>query len=132
MICLCSKRLKFFRTSKYGLNSDYFAKIAHKIAKSKYLPDILNDSDSPINSLSVICCGNLSLSKIIGGWCHPAPPHPFILQNCVKVVHFSLALEHKLPCNSFASLNKSHIPSLPAALHSAIWYRVNTTDVVLC
>ena len=51
-ICLCSKSLKFFRTSKNGLNSDYFLKIAHKIAKSKYFPDILNDSDSPVNSLS--------------------------------------------------------------------------------
>ena len=37
---LCSKSLKFFRTSKNGLKSDYFAKIAHKIAKSKYFPDI--------------------------------------------------------------------------------------------
>ena len=44
--------LKFCRTSKNGLNSDYFAKNAHKIAKSKYFPDILNDSDSAINSLS--------------------------------------------------------------------------------
>ena len=52
LICLCSKSLKFFRTSKNGLNSDYFAKIAHKIAKSKYFPNIFNDSDSPINSLS--------------------------------------------------------------------------------
>ena len=52
MICSYSKSLNFFRTSKNGLNSDYFAKNAHKIAKSKYLPDILNDSDSPINSLS--------------------------------------------------------------------------------
>ena len=52
MICLCSKSLKFFRTSKNGLNSDYFANIAHKIAKSKYFPNILNDSDSRINSLS--------------------------------------------------------------------------------
>ena len=40
MIHLCSKSLKFFRTSKNGLKSDYFAKIAHKIAKSKYFPDI--------------------------------------------------------------------------------------------
>ena len=32
----------------------------------------------------IICWGNLSLSKIIGGGGgHPAPPHPFILQNCV-------------------------------------------------
>ena len=52
MMCLCSKSLKRFRTSKNGLNSDYFAKIVHKIAKSKYFPDILNDSDSPINFLS--------------------------------------------------------------------------------
>ena len=37
---------------KHGLKSDYLAKIAHKIAKSKYFPDIYNDSDSPINSLS--------------------------------------------------------------------------------
>ena len=49
---LCSKSLKFFRTCKNGLNSDYFAKIARKIAKSKYFPNIFNDSDSPINSLS--------------------------------------------------------------------------------
>ena len=52
MICSYSKSSKFFRTSKNGLNSDYFAKNAHKIAKSKYFPDILSDSDSPINSLS--------------------------------------------------------------------------------
>ena len=52
MICLCTKSLKFLRTSKNGLNSDHFAKIAHKSAKSKYFPNILNDSDSPINSLS--------------------------------------------------------------------------------
>ena len=52
MICSYSKSLTFFRTSKNGLKSDYFAKNAHKIAKSKYFPDILNDSDSPINSLS--------------------------------------------------------------------------------
>ena len=52
MICSYSKSLKFFRTSKNDLNSDYFAKHAYKIAKSKYFPDILNDWDSPINSLS--------------------------------------------------------------------------------
>ena len=52
MICSYSKVLKFFPTSKNGLNSDYFAKNAHKIAKSKSFLDILNDSDSPINSLS--------------------------------------------------------------------------------
>ena len=40
MICLCSKSLKFFRNSKNCLNSDYIAKIAHKIAKSKYFSDI--------------------------------------------------------------------------------------------
>ena len=49
---ICSKSLKSFRTSKNGLNSDYFAKIAHKIAKLKYFSNIFNDSDSPINSLS--------------------------------------------------------------------------------
>ena len=52
MICLCSKSLKFFRTSENGLNSAYFSKIAHKIAKPKYFPNIFDDSDSPINSLS--------------------------------------------------------------------------------
>ena len=52
MICSYSKSLNLFRTSKSGLNSDYFAKNAHKIAKPKYFFDILNDSDSPINSLS--------------------------------------------------------------------------------
>ena len=46
------KSLKFFRTSKNGLNSAYFAKIAHKIAKPKYFPNISDDSDSPIDSLS--------------------------------------------------------------------------------
>ena len=50
--CLCSKSLKFFRTSENGLNSAYFAKIAHKIAKPKYFPNIFDDSGSPINSLS--------------------------------------------------------------------------------
>ena len=41
----------------------------------------------------IICWGNLSLSKIIGGGGgggggHPAPPHPFILQICVlSMVH---------------------------------------------
>ena len=43
---------EIFQTSKNGLNSDYFEKNAHKIAKSKYFPDILNDSDFQINSLS--------------------------------------------------------------------------------
>ena len=32
--------------------SAYFAKIAHKIAKSKYFSNIFDDSDSPIDSLS--------------------------------------------------------------------------------
>ena len=52
MICSCSKSSKFFRTSKNGLKSDYFAKIAHKIMKPKYFPNIFDDLDSPINSLS--------------------------------------------------------------------------------
>ena len=30
----------------------YFAKIAHKIAKSKYFPNVFDDSDFSINSLS--------------------------------------------------------------------------------
>ena len=51
-VCVLSKSLKFFRTSKNGLNSDYFTKNAHKIAKSNYFPHIFDDSDSPINSLS--------------------------------------------------------------------------------
>ena len=33
-------KLYIFRTSKNGLNFDYFWKIAHKIAKSKYFSDI--------------------------------------------------------------------------------------------
>ena len=45
------QEFEIFRTSKNSLNSDCFAKIAHKIAKSKYFPNILNDSDSRINSL---------------------------------------------------------------------------------
>ena len=52
MICSHSKSLKFFRTSENGLNSGYFAKIAHKISKPKYFPNIFYDSDSPMNSLS--------------------------------------------------------------------------------
>ena len=43
--------MKFFRTPENGLNSTYFAKTAHKIAKPKYFPNIFDDSDSPINSL---------------------------------------------------------------------------------
>ena len=31
---------EFFSNFQNGLNSDYFAKIAHKIAKSKYFLDI--------------------------------------------------------------------------------------------
>ena len=50
--CSCSKSLKFFRISKNGLKFEYFAKIAHKISKSKYFPNIFYDSDCPINSLS--------------------------------------------------------------------------------
>ena len=54
---------------------------------------ILNDSDSPINSLSddiyIICWGNLVFRKLLVGG-HPAPPHPFILQNCVY--------SYSLPC----------------------------------
>ena len=52
IICSYSESLKFFRTSENGLNFAYFAKIAHKIAKPKYFPNIFDDSDSPINSLS--------------------------------------------------------------------------------
>ena len=85
MICLCSKSLKFFRTSKNGLKSDYFANIAHKIAKSKYFSNIFDDSDSPINSLSdyIYFVGVIQVFRklLVGG--HPAPPDPFILQNCV-------------------------------------------------
>ena len=62
--------MKFFRTSKNGLKSDYFTKIAHKIAKPKYFPNIFDDSDYsdkfPFRRY-IICWGNLSLSKIIGG-----------------------------------------------------------------
>ena len=43
---------EIFANFQNGLKSDYFAKIAHKIAKSKYFPDIFDDSDSPINALS--------------------------------------------------------------------------------
>ena len=51
-MCSYSKSLKFFRTSENDLNSAYFPKIAHKSAKPKYFPNIFDDSDSPINSLS--------------------------------------------------------------------------------
>ena len=53
-----------------ALNFDYFAKIAHKIAKSKYFSDIINYSNSPINYFSddiSLIEGSLSHSKIIGG-----------------------------------------------------------------
>ena len=86
MICLYSKSLKFFRTSKNGLNSNYLAKNAHKIAKSKYFYDILNDSDSLINSLSddIKFVGvTYVFRKLLVGGGHPTPQHPFILQNCV-------------------------------------------------
>ena len=43
---------KCFHKTENGLNSAYFAKIAHKIAKPKYSSNIFDDSDSPINSLS--------------------------------------------------------------------------------
>ena len=79
MICLCSKSLKFFRTSKKGINSDYFAKIAHKIAKSKYFSNILN--------------------HWWGG--HPAPPHPFILQNCVSVEEYWAKVDRESCYNAF-------------------------------
>ena len=36
----------------FDISRSLFRENAHKIAKSKYFPDILNDSDSPINSLS--------------------------------------------------------------------------------
>ena len=49
---LVFQEFEIFSNFQNGLNSDYFAKIAHKIVKSKYFPDILNDSDSSINSLS--------------------------------------------------------------------------------
>ena len=56
LVCQCSfvdSVHFFFRFHEdFHEDSDYFEKNAHKIAKSKYLPDILNDSDSPINSLS--------------------------------------------------------------------------------
>ena len=46
------EEFEIFSNFQNGLKSDYFAKIAHKIAKSKYFPNIFDDSDSPINSLS--------------------------------------------------------------------------------
>ena len=95
MICLCSKSLKFLRTSKNGLNSDYFSKIAHKIVKSKYFPNIFNDSDSLINSLAddiLFVGGNLNLSKIIGG----GTPHRRILLFCKIVYIFKVVLNLKM------------------------------------
>ena len=44
--------LDIFRTPENGLNFDNLAKIAHKIAKSKYFVNIENESESPINSPS--------------------------------------------------------------------------------
>ena len=44
--------LDIFPTAENCLNFNNFAKIAHKIAKSKYFVDIQNESDFPINSLS--------------------------------------------------------------------------------
>ena len=74
MTCSYSKSLKFFQTSRNALNSDYFAKIAHKIAKSKFFSDILNASESLINLhflRYIICWGSLSLSQVIGGGATP-------------------------------------------------------------
>ena len=42
---------EIFSSFKNGLKSAYFAKIAYKIVKSKYFPNIFDDSDSLINSL---------------------------------------------------------------------------------
>ena len=82
MICSYSKSLKFFRTSKNGLNSNYFAKNAHKIAKSKYFPDILNDSDSfPFLTIYNL----LGLSKIIGEGGGEGALHCRVLSFC-KIV----------------------------------------------
>ena len=65
-------------------------KIAHKVAKSKYFVDILNESDSSINSLfnDIVFVGvsfvlqNLSVWDG-GGRGAPAPPPSLILQKCV-------------------------------------------------
>ena len=46
------KEFEILSNFQNGLKSDYFPKIAHKIAKPKYFPNIFDDSDSPINSLS--------------------------------------------------------------------------------
>ena len=37
---ISSKSLKFFRTSKKWPKTDYFAKVAYKITKSKYFSDV--------------------------------------------------------------------------------------------
>ena len=57
MICLCSKSLKFFRTSKNGLKSDYFAKIVMYFAK------FLNAFVKPRNSRKKIYIWNLQITR---------------------------------------------------------------------
>ena len=53
--------------------------IAFIFAKFKYFAKQIIYLESPDD---LTTWGNLSLSKIIGA---PAPPHPFILQNCVNI-----------------------------------------------
>ena len=46
------QKFETFHTFNSCLKIDNFTKIDHKIAKSKYLPEILTDLDSLMNSLS--------------------------------------------------------------------------------
>ena len=50
--CEISKFRDFMNRFSSGAFVEHFAKIAHKVAKSKYFVDIQNELDSSINSLS--------------------------------------------------------------------------------
>ena len=67
-----------FRTPENGLNFDLFVNLAHKIAKSKYFVDIQNESNSQINSFTMIYSllwSVLSFKNYRWWWCgggHPS------------------------------------------------------------
>ena len=77
---------KFFRTAVLEPLRSHFAKIAHKISKSKYFSNIQNEPYSLLNSFSDdiwFARVRFTFQKLWGGGGGGQPPQPFILKNCV-------------------------------------------------
>ena len=87
IICPYFKSSKFFWTAFLETLRSHFAKIAHKIAKSKYFSNIQNESyllwNFPFQRY-IVCWGKIYRSKIIGEG--DAPSHLRLL--FCKIVYF--------------------------------------------